>query len=387
MHRLALTIDQRTELRRTRDHAAEPYVRERAAALLKIADGQPAAQVARTGLLRPRQPDTLYRWLERYRADGVAGLRIRPGRGRKPAFVPHCRDAAHAKATLLHLVRRDPRTLGVARSRWRLADLLAQCPWLCLHTPRGLGRLLARLAIGYKRGRDYIHSPDPNYETKWAAVEHAAAAAAAAPEQFVQLWLDELTVYRQPTVARGWEASGRAQPLARRSTRANTPTRIIGALDGRTGRLHTKRASRITLPTLVSFFRQLRAAYPTAERIDLVLDNWPIHFHPDVLAVLAPQESPWLGSGPPNWPTAPSPAAVAKWGTLKLPIQLVPLPTYASWGNAIEKVWRKLRDELGHLHPWADDLPRLRTELDTWLATYNTLSPDLLRYVGLPIHD
>jgi transposase len=78
---------------------------------------------------------------------------------------------------------------------------------------------------------------------------------------------------------------------------------------------------------------------------------------------------------------------VAKWGKLQLPIQLVPLPTYASWCNAIEKVWRKLRDELGHLHPWADDLPRFRAELDAWLGSHATDSPDLLRYVGLQTHD
>jgi len=88
MHRLPLTLAPREELVALRDAAAKPYLRERAAALLKIADGQAAAAVARTGLLRPRQPDTLYRWLARYRAEGIAGLADRPGRGRKPAFSP-----------------------------------------------------------------------------------------------------------------------------------------------------------------------------------------------------------------------------------------------------------------------------------------------------------
>jgi hypothetical protein len=86
MHRLVLTPVQRQELVELRNSASKPYLRERAAALLKIAAGQPAARVARTGLLRPRQPDTVYRWLRRYRAEGIAGLADRPGRGRKPAF-------------------------------------------------------------------------------------------------------------------------------------------------------------------------------------------------------------------------------------------------------------------------------------------------------------
>lgn len=88
MHRLPLTTEQRRELVALRDTAATPYLRERAAALLKVADGTPAAAVARAGLLRPRKPATLDRWLRRYRAEGVAGLRDRPGRGRRPAFPP-----------------------------------------------------------------------------------------------------------------------------------------------------------------------------------------------------------------------------------------------------------------------------------------------------------
>jgi transposase len=95
MHRLILTPAQVEELVALRATAAKPYLRERAAALLKIAAGQSAAQVARSELLRPRQPDTIYRWLARYRAEGLAGLHDRPGRGRKPAFspsAPGCRD-------------------------------------------------------------------------------------------------------------------------------------------------------------------------------------------------------------------------------------------------------------------------------------------------------
>jgi Helix-turn-helix domain len=79
---------ERITLTELRDHGPHAYLRERAAALLKVDDGIPAARVAREGLLRPRQPDTVYAWLNRYLVDGLAGLYIRPGRGRKPAFSP-----------------------------------------------------------------------------------------------------------------------------------------------------------------------------------------------------------------------------------------------------------------------------------------------------------
>jgi transposase len=86
--RLDLTADQRAELEHMRDHHPRPYLRERAAALLKIADGMSGTYVAAHGLLRYRKQETLYAWVHRYQAHGLPGLFIRTGRGRKPAFSP-----------------------------------------------------------------------------------------------------------------------------------------------------------------------------------------------------------------------------------------------------------------------------------------------------------
>lgn len=85
---IELTVGQRLELEALRDRGAKAYQRERAAAILKVAGGQPAAGVARNGLLRRRKADTVYAWLNRFEAEGIAGLLIRAGRGRKPAFSP-----------------------------------------------------------------------------------------------------------------------------------------------------------------------------------------------------------------------------------------------------------------------------------------------------------
>ena len=101
---LVLSEAERQELVKLRDHARQPYLRERAAALLKIAEGMPAAWVARYGLLRPRRPDTVYEWLDRYQATGSAGRQVLPGRGRKPAFSPsafHSGSSPHRVATSL----------------------------------------------------------------------------------------------------------------------------------------------------------------------------------------------------------------------------------------------------------------------------------------------
>jgi hypothetical protein len=83
-----LTTAECAELTRLRDTAPQAYLRERAAALLKIAAGMPAARVAREGLLRPRKPDTVYAWMDRFIDGGTAALHMHVGRGRKPAFSP-----------------------------------------------------------------------------------------------------------------------------------------------------------------------------------------------------------------------------------------------------------------------------------------------------------
>jgi hypothetical protein len=74
--RLAVSPAQHEELVAHRDHDPRPYVRERCAALVKIADGMSPHAVAQRGLLKARDPDTVYGWLTTYSAEarGLAGV-------------------------------------------------------------------------------------------------------------------------------------------------------------------------------------------------------------------------------------------------------------------------------------------------------------------------
>ena len=72
--KLTLAVAQRDDLVVHRDHDPRPYVRERCAALVKIADGMSPHAVARGGLLKARDPDTVYGWLNAYEAAGLVGL-------------------------------------------------------------------------------------------------------------------------------------------------------------------------------------------------------------------------------------------------------------------------------------------------------------------------
>jgi transposase len=83
-----LSDDQFQQLTEMVNCSPKPYLRERASAILKLAQRETVSAIASTGLLRKRHDETVSRWFHRFQSEGVKGLEIKAGRGRKPAFSP-----------------------------------------------------------------------------------------------------------------------------------------------------------------------------------------------------------------------------------------------------------------------------------------------------------
>lgn len=277
------------------------------------------------------------------------------------------------------VVRREPRLFGHDQSRWSLERILATCEWLNLGTSGGLSALLKRLGIRYKRARSYVHSPDPDYDARMSYLTQCHMRAWYEPQRYVFVYLDEFTYHRQPTLASAYEACGHHQALAHRSHKSDTQCRGIGALNAITGQVTYRQYSKIKLHHLSDFYAAIRDDYPQADTIYVAQDNWPIHVHPDVVVRLQQQHSPFWPHVPATWPAKPRASAVHD----DLPIQLVFLPTYASWLNPIEKLWRWVRQEVLHLHPFSDDWQSLKQAVFDFMQSFTSGSTELLRYVGL----
>lgn len=86
--RVELSEAQIQELEATRHQSKMPYLRERAAAVLKVSQGQTVTEVAENGLLIRHEPETVHGWIKAYIKDGLAAWSIQSGRGRKAAFSP-----------------------------------------------------------------------------------------------------------------------------------------------------------------------------------------------------------------------------------------------------------------------------------------------------------
>ncbi len=379
--RLKLTQEQRAELCDLRDHAKLPYLRERAAAILRVADGWSGQQTAREGLLRPRYKETVCEWVKRYRKEGAAGLIIRPGRGRKPAYFPTYPNAETAQEALTHIIHQSPKDYGQSGTRWTMKSLLTvgRERGICVSTTSGMHQICTRLKVKRKRARHHVHSPDPHYKEKLTDIRSEVDGLKTnSNKKYVLVYLDEFTLYRHPSLANAYACSGKEQPLAEIGLSSNKTWRYVAALDVLTGKVTFLQSSKIGVKKLVEFYQQLAKAYPDTE-IDVVCDNWPVHFHPDVVAVLQPQEFPYGAPKPPNW----SAKARANVERLNLPIHLMCLPTYAPWTNPIEKLWRLLKDQVLHLHQYGDDWDGLKRAVQEFLEKYASASPDLLQYVGL----
>jgi len=256
---------------------------------------------------------------------------------------------------LRHQLEQSPEPLGLENSRWSLRLIGQSCAWLKHYSPSGVWRVLQALHIHYKRGQQHMHSPDPEYAQKKAQAQACVQEARQHPESVTTLYLDEFSYYRWATAAPAYAPAGRKQPLIHLPARYNTRERLVLALDVSSGQVVYRQRAHIDLSQLVGFMGDLRQAYPQATRLNVIQDNWHhVHFHPDQIAAAE-----------------------------QLGITLVSLPTYAPWLNPVEKVGRKWRQEIIHMHRQGDDWEHLKQRTLDFFDQFALGSSDLLKYVGL----
>jgi len=253
-----------------------------------------------------------------------------------------------------HLLHQSPRQHGIPRTRWRYQDVGRALRWLQGHSDAGIYKVLKRLGFSRKKALHFVHSPDPDYRSKWQRILAAYQEACTHPDQVILLFQDEFTYYRRAKLHKTLQRSGKRQQRHHHQPGANTKARVTAVMDALTGRVLFRQRSKVGRHELVAFYQQIRESYPDARCIYLVEDNWPVHRHPDVLQAARIHN-----------------------------LSLLFLPTYASWLNPIEKLWRWLRQDIIHNHQESHDFKRLRRQVEEWLEQFGNGSLYLLHYVGI----
>jgi hypothetical protein len=122
-----------------------------------------------------------------------------------------------------------------------------------------------------------------------------------------------------------------------------------------TGQVTYQQAYKIDRRQFIRFLKKLNQLYASFKVIYIILDNWSVHHHPDVLEALK-----------------------------QLPrLKLVFLPTYSPWLNPIEKLWGWLKVDVLKMHRLAGRWAELKQLVGQFLDLFAPGSPELLQRVGL----
>lgn len=285
---------------------------------------------------------------DRFHEFGVEGLYDR----RRHNGVRKTDDGFHLR--VMELLRQTPEDFGWSRPTWT-RELL------CLQMAREghvrvavctMGRVLA--CVGARIG-----SPKPVVLCPWKsdarerrlAEIRALEARASAAEPV--LYEDEVDIHKNPKIGRDWMLRGHQRRIV--TPGKNEKFYLAGALDVRTGKLHTTGTAKKNAGLFCKLLRLVAEAYPRAKRIHIVLDNYGIHSAHESQRALAELD-----------------------GRVVLHF----LPPYCPDANRIERVWQDLHANVTRNHR-CKTMNQLLAKARRYLTAYswrrNTGSAVLLR--------
>jgi transposase len=159
--RRPLTAGERDELERlVRSGKTENRLAERARMVLWSREGISGNQIAKR---LEREPDTVYRQLDRFDTEGMAGLSDRPRPGRPLEY------SERERGEMIALARTDPIALGLPFGYWSLARLVEYVnDTLGIPISREhLGRVLNAEGLRWYQEKTYFtERPDPQFAEK-----------------------------------------------------------------------------------------------------------------------------------------------------------------------------------------------------------------------------
>lgn len=210
---------------------------------------------------------TVYSWLERFDAEGPAGLYDRPRPGRPPNID------TEAEQCLLTALERTPEAYGYPATIWTtplLRDLLRgrHAVAVCADTVR---RTLHALGYRWRRPCWAIKHTDPDAAYRLDCILHALETATLGTVCLVQ---DETKFRTLPPLRRMWMRQGRQVRVP--TPKQNHHVYSYGALDLATGEWQDRLAPKANSATTLTFLNDLLSQYPR-QRILLIWDQASYH--------------------------------------------------------------------------------------------------------------
>jgi transposase len=253
--------------------------------------------------------DVVRLWLHRYQQEGVAGLEDDPRSGRPP------RERL-GQQIIDTQASQSPACSGHVQNCWTVATLTAFLRTRFRLRLSGASVRRGLKAMGWRWARPRLapaRKTDPQAAEKEAALESARAQAARGQGHL--LYLDECELHLLPLIRAMWMKGPRRRVP---TPGTNAKRAFFGALDAKSGVVHTTDHARKLAVHFVAFLKQLATAYPEGP-LYLALDNVQMH---DAKVVRA-----WLATQP--------------------RVQVLWLPKYAAHdANPIERIWGLMKADV-----------------------------------------
>ena len=336
-----LTAEQEATLKMwVGSHRTQQRYGRRAQVILMSVEGLTLEEIGvRSGLNRTN----CLKWRKRFAAEGLDGLKDRPRKGRPPSIT------SWQRAQVVRLACERPSTGANAWSRRELARVT------------GLGSTTVhRILEGASLKPHKVHhwcgkSPDPEFEPKQTAI---IGLYLNPPENALILSVDEKSHI---------QALDRTQPELplrpgnpKRHTATYTrhgTTCLLAALAVHEGTVEARCVDGNNRHVFLNFLKRLYRAHPH-KHLHVIVDNLPLHKHPDVM----------------------------QWVCRRRRLTLHFTPTYASWLNQIEiwfhifsqdvvkgGVWRSKKELVDQIMLYIKRYNRDRAHPFTWTYTGKVL--------------
>jgi transposase len=292
-------------LKRRSKKAKHFSTRERASILLASNTGMSAPEIAR---MWQTDESHVRKVIHEFNERGLDSLDpdYRGGRPRRITAAQRARIVAVAGAR--------PDTQQVPLTRWSLPRLAAHLRGQGIEiSPAHLGRVLKHAGLSFQRTRSWKASPDPDYEPKAARV---LSLYERAPEGGAVICFDQMgPISLRPTHGSGWAPKRRPERLRATFNRRHGTRYGFGAFDVHADRLRLRLRERRRGCDTLGFMRTIRSCYPYRTRLYWIQDGLSANWTPDIREYAAHNN-----------------------------VELVPIPTYASYLNRIEAHFRPINE-------------------------------------------
>jgi len=258
---------ERRQLIRQGRRTGDPYTALRFQAVARLGTGSSSPQVAAALEIAT---STVVGAADRFVADGVAGLYDRRrGNGARKADERFDR-------VLVRLLGCTPQDFGWQRPTWTRELLCLQMklegfPAVAVCT---MGRALSRVGARLGMPKPIVLCPWPRDRRLRVLAAIRRLEARASAEEPV-LYSDEVDIHLNPKIGRDWMLRGHQRRIV--TPGKNQKFYLAGALDVRTGRLHTTGAASKNAALFCQLLWLLASRYRRARCIHLIVDNYGIH--------------------------------------------------------------------------------------------------------------